>query len=260
MPPTATTNSNNNDDSLADQVMAAVGQQVFSYLPLGSIINGDDSPMLVNTIFHDSIFHYLGQTLSLDLSCQHLRKINDDQLIALVQKIVEICDDASSTQTTSTPTNVQSRRRRQCHHDCSNIAICPCSMKVQHINLSRCRNIRGTSLHYCLKHMPQIRRILLSSASRFDPNTTFTQNNVVDALMLRKLQYIDMSGCTKVDSSGMKNLISTLQPAKLLHVDFSGASAMIDDEIFGSLALCSNNLESLSLAGATKVSTFGVGK
>ena len=236
----SSTHNNNDDNADLNKVIAAVGQQIFSYLPLGSLICGHRSPFLINTIFHDSIFQQLGQVPSLSLSgCSHLRKINDVQLISLIQKIVGIsCEE----QNTSASTN--------------------CLLKIVHLDLSRCRNLRGDAIHYAMKHLPNLKRILLSSSARFDPTATFAGDNI-EPLLMNKLEYIDMAGCSKVESTSLKNFYSILnlpgKSSKLLHLDLGGASAMLDDELFGSLALSCTTLESLSLAGAKKISTFGVG-
>jgi len=243
--------------------MSAVGQQVFSYLPLGSLLNTNSSPIFVNITFHDAIFQMLGQaTTLLNLSqCKHLRCINDIQLINLIQKIVEICHPEVTAATT---TDTIQRRRRRRHDECRSsqvAAACSSSIKVTQLDLSRCRHIHGQAILYCLKHMPNIQRIILSSASRFDPLTTFTQqaNNNAALQLSNKLQYIDISGCSKVDTTSFQSFISVLQPSKLLHLDLSGISSMINDEIFTILGRYCYKLESLSLAGATKVTDYGAG-
>jgi len=237
-----------------NKVMAAVGPEVFSFFPIGSLLSGT-SPMLVNTIFHDGLFQCLGQTNNLNLSqCQHLRKINDDQLIALIKKIVEI-------RAASNPEYSQKEERRQ-SHDCSGMAICSCSTKVTHLDLSRCRFLTGEGIHFCLKHTPNIEQLLLSSAARFDATEVFAQHNTVGALKLRKLEYIDLSGCSRMDSIALKHFMAGIQAQNIRSfrlLDLSGVSSQIDDDIFGTLGFWGNNLESLSLAGAKKVTSFGVG-
>lgn len=105
-----------------NRVMAAVGYHVFSYLPLGSIINGHRSPILTNTVFHDAAFVCLGQTESLSLSCPHLRKIDDETLIRLVRNVIELSEAHHPGYT-----RLVDRRRG---HDCSETVICPCPIKV----------------------------------------------------------------------------------------------------------------------------------
>ena len=42
-----------------NNIMAAVGDQIYSFLPIGSLLCGSKSPMLVNTIFHDGVYQCL---------------------------------------------------------------------------------------------------------------------------------------------------------------------------------------------------------
>ena len=125
-------------------------------------------------------------------------------------------------------------------------------MKVTHLDLSRCRFLTGSGIHYCLKHTPHVERILLSSASRFDA-MGFAEGNIVDALTLPKLEHLDLSCCSRVDSVALKNFMSVILPHNIRHLDLTGASSMIDDDVFGTLALC-QNLENLALNGARKIS------
>ena len=60
-------------------IIAAVGPTVFSYLPIGSVINGYASPLLVNKIFHGAILEHLRAADLCFSSAPHLRKINDEQ-------------------------------------------------------------------------------------------------------------------------------------------------------------------------------------
>ena len=239
-----------------NEVMAAVGPQIFSYLPIGSLLNGRHSPMLANTIFHDNVYLCLGQSKTLSLSQnQNLRAINDEQLTALIRKIVEI-SEASNPEECSSTSNVvgaAAAERRRRTHDCSDVANCRCTMKVTHLDLSRCRSLTGSGIHYCLKHTPHVRRILLSSASRFDARESFADGNIVDALTLPRLEHLDLSCCGRVDSVALKNFMSVVLPHNIRHLDLAGASSMIDDDVFGTLALC-QNLENLALNGARKIS------
>ena len=232
-----------------NMVMAAVGYQVFAFLPIGSILNGHRSPILVNTIFHDSAFQCLGQTENISLSqCQHLRKINDDQLIRLIRNVVEVSEAYHPGYTRQ----VQRRRR----HDCIETTVCPCPIKVTHLDLSRCRSLRGEGIHFCLKHMPSVERVLCSSVSRFDATQYFATCG--DFLHTAQLEYLDVSGCVKLDNIGIKRLVTTVQGKNIRHLDFSGCSKLIDDSVAGTVAFC-QNLECLNVAGAVDITSFGVG-
>ncbi len=82
-------NMNSTDVNLAT-VMSAVGPQIFSFLPLGSLLNGLRSPALVSKSFNDSIYTSIGDREVLDVSqCAHLRKITDDSLSTLVLTVLE---------------------------------------------------------------------------------------------------------------------------------------------------------------------------
>ena len=242
-----------------DTVMASVGNQIFSYLPLGSLLSGSSSPMLVNTTFHDCIFQCLGQYESLSLSaCSHLRKINDDQLIGLVRKIIEVQNGASCTPHTQAQddASVVAVRRRRTHHACLGSGNCTQStIKVRHLDLSRCRSILGGGVSYCLQHMPNIEQIILASASRF----SCSENDFASGLELNKLEFLDISGCSRVDSVGFRDILTRTVPRanNIRHLDLSGCSARIDDSIVDPLLRCIN-LECLNLSGS-KITEAGLG-
>lgn len=127
-------------------VIAAVGPQIFSFFPLGSLINGHRSPLLVSTIFHDSVFLCLGQSETLNLSsCPHLRKLSDKSLIRLIRNIVEIC----GAHHPEYPRYVERRRV----HNCSGMEGCPCPIKAVHLDLSRCRFLKREGVYFALKHV-----------------------------------------------------------------------------------------------------------
>ena len=234
-----------------NKVIAAAGHQIFSYLPLGSLVNGLRSPILTNTIFHDSIFQSLGQTNTLCLSAApHLRKISDDQLITFIRNIVEVSEAYHPGY------NHRVHRRR--HHDCSarRHTLCPAPIKVSHLDLSRCRNLLGEGVHYCIKHMPSVERILLVGMTRFMHSGDHF--HTAGDLSTRKLQYLDVSQCAHLNTLGIKRIITTIQGKNIKHLDFSGCSEMIDDSVAGTVAFC-RSLESLNLEGCKKISSFGVG-
>jgi len=221
---------------------------VFAFLPIGSILNGHRSLILVNTIFHDGAFRCLGQAESISLSqCQHLRRIDDDQLIKLIRNMVEV----GEAQHPGYARRVQRRRG----HDCSGTAACPCPIKATHLDLSRCRSLRGEGVHYCLKHMPGARRVLCSSAARFDAAERFAS---CGDLQTSNLEYLDVSGCVGLENVGIKRLVTTVQGKNIRHLDFSGCSEQIDDSVAGTVAFC-QGLECLNLAGAADITAFGVG-
>ncbi|KAL7550524.1 hypothetical protein ACHAWF_013743 [Thalassiosira exigua] len=229
-------------------VMAAVGYQVFSFLPLGSLLRGRRSPMLVNTVFHDGLFQCLGQAETLSLSqCRHLRRIDDDQLVTFIRNIVEVGEAHH-------PGYARRVHRRRAHR-CAETSACPCPIKVKHLDLSRCRAIRGDGVHFCLKHMPGVERVFLSHCSKFDASNCFA---ALGDLHASELTYLDVGGCPDLDTIGIKRLVTTLQGKWIRHLDFSGCSQFIDDSVAGTVAFCLN-LECLNLSNAGGITTFGVG-
>eukprot|EP00970_Alexandrium_tamarense_P004747 scaffold784_cov173-Alexandrium_tamarense.AAC.2 len=259
-----TQNGNNNTDSDSNDtissapldlhtIISTVGTIIFSFFPLGSLLNGHDSPFLVSTIFHDSIYQSLGQTESLFLSqCSHLRKINDEQLIRFVRNIVEISDAHHPEYT-----RLVERRR---NHVWSLSRGCPCPLKVKHLDLSKCRFLRGEGVHYCLKHMPNVERISLSSLQRFDPENHLVGGGLWDHLdFTEKLEYLDVSECTKVGHDALNSITDVIRGHKILHLDLSGCSTQMDDSISGPIVGYCRNVECLSVAGSKKITSVGVG-
>eukprot|EP00580_Thalassiosira_gravida_P017539 CAMPEP_0201662338 /NCGR_PEP_ID=MMETSP0494-20130426/4446_1 /ASSEMBLY_ACC=CAM_ASM_000839 /TAXON_ID=420259 /ORGANISM="Thalassiosira gravida, Strain GMp14c1" /LENGTH=708 /DNA_ID=CAMNT_0048140671 /DNA_START=62 /DNA_END=2189 /DNA_ORIENTATION=+ len=257
MPSSSSNNDDDDDDDDDDDypnlnhIISSIGMHIFTYLPLGSILNGNASPLLVNTIFHDAIYQSLGQTSNLSLSqCAHLRKINDDALINLITNIVEVSEAYHPGYTRQ----VQRRRRYDCSNT-SNNGVCPCPIKVTHLDVSRCRMLKGEGIHYCLKHMPGVERVICSATLKFDATNHFA---TCGDLHTSKLEYLDVSGCVRLDNIGIKRLVTTVQGKHIRHLDFSGCSNLIDDSVAGTVAFC-QGLECLNVAGAVDLTAFGVG-
>ncbi|KAL7541280.1 hypothetical protein ACHAWF_006911 [Thalassiosira exigua] len=235
-----------------DQVVAAVGQHLFSYLPTGSLLCGSSSPLLVNRNFHGGVYRSLGQSETLSLSCRHLRVVDDEQLINLIRRILENSEGSN----TKLGQNDAVQGGEQIHL-ADRRGLAP--LKVATLDLSRCRSLRGEGVYYCLKHMPDVRRILLSSAARFDARHHFSNDLDCDELNLSKLEYVDFAGCSLVDTDAMLVLSTIIMGCKLRHLDLSGASAQLNDSMLGAVAPWADSLESLNLSGAKKVTEYGVG-
>ena len=239
-------------------VIASVGAHLFSFLPLGSLLL---SPVIVNTTFNDAVYECLGQATSLTLSsCKHLRQISDTNLIILINKIVNIRE--SSRRQGNNPS--QRRQQKRDPHVCTGFEMCPHSLiKMTHLDLSRCRNLTGHSILYCLRHMPNIEQLLLSSTTRFDAEQMFDGLNFETCeffpLSLNKLKYMDFSGCSRLNSTSIKKFLLVCQPRDLIHLDLSAVSNTLDDKVIIGLGLCCPKLESLNIAGATKLTAVGVG-
>ena len=143
--------------------------------------------------------------------------------------------------------------------------MCPHSLiKMTHLDLSRCRNLTGHSILYCLRHMPNIEQLLMSSTTRFDAEQMFDGLNFETSvffppLSLNKLKYMDFSGCSRLNSTSMKKFLLVCQPRDLIHLDLSDVSNTLDDKVIIGLGLCCPKLESLNIAGATKLTVVGVG-
>lgn len=201
-------------------IIAAVGPTVFSYLPIGSLINGYTSPLLVNKIFRGAILEYL-RAADLCFSCaHHLRKINDEQLICLVQTILG-------------------------KFNC---------MKTKRLDLSRCRKLKGDAVIYCLKIMPNLESISLSSAARFD----VTEDFKVSTLETKSLQSVDVSGCTRLGTQEISCIATKLSVGNIRTLDLSFCSTLIGDEAAVSVARHCPNLECVNISGSKKITTFGV--
>jgi hypothetical protein len=200
-------------------IIAAVGPTVFSYLPIGSVINGYASPLLVNKIFRGAILEYL-RAADLCFSCaHHLRKINDEQLICLVQTILGKSN----------------------------------YMKTKRLDLSRCRKLKGDGVIYCLKNMPNLESISLSSAARFD----VTEDFKASTLETKSLQSVDVSGCTRLGTQEISCVVTKLSVGKIRILDLSFCSTLIGDDAAVSVARCPN-LECVNISGSKKITTFGV--
>ena len=228
--------------------------------------------MLVNSIFYENTFLCLGQSTTLDMSsCPHLRSINDKQLIALIQMIVEITEASKSggKQQQKQQLLVGHPQKRKKHACTNNARCCQYTLRVTHMDLSRCRNLRGDAVYYCLKHTPHIQRLLLSGATRFDATEMFqrqfsptpdtTTPTAVEGLALDKLEYIDMSGCIKLGHVALEHLQLAIAPRNLRHINLSGVKSGITDRMFVALVRCNNQIESLNVAGAKKITAYGVG-
>ncbi|KAL9187578.1 hypothetical protein ACHAXT_001681 [Thalassiosira profunda] len=245
--------SANNAAPDLNQVVAAVGQQLFSYLPTGALLCGAASPMLVNRTFHEGAFQCLGQAETLDLSCRHLRKVTDEQLIGLIRKIVDVGEASKARDG-----DLRAREYARQHIHRRDPFVPPHPLKVVCLDLSRCRFLRGEGVFFCLKHMPGIKRILLSSATRFEAHHQFSDELNSDALEVKKLEYVDFAGCSRMNARGAMSFAATIERCNLRHLNLSGVSAQLDDEALGVLAyFC--NIESLNLAGARKITEFGAG-
>lgn len=201
-------------------IIAAVGPTVFSYLPIGSVINGYASPLLVNKIFHGAILEHL-RAADLCFSCApHLRKINDEQLICLVQTI-----------------------------------LCKFKyMKTKRLDLSRCRKLKGDGVIYCLKNMPNLESISLSSAARFD----VTEDFKASTLETKSLQCVDVSGCSRLGTQEISCIATKLSVGKIRILDLSFCSTLIGDDAAVSVARHCPNLECVNVSGSKKITTFGV--
>jgi hypothetical protein len=67
--------------NLASTVFSAVGSRIFSFLPLGSLLNGYSSPLLVCKSFYENFYLEMVDREILDFSqCSHLRRITDEVL------------------------------------------------------------------------------------------------------------------------------------------------------------------------------------
>lgn len=239
----------NNTEPDLDRVIAAAGGQIFSFLPIGSLLSAS-SPLLINTTFHDGVFRHLGQTVHLTLSqCPHLRGVTDDQLSALIEKIVRIGG-------ASAPRGRSATGRRRSRDASDGATHRPRAIKAQRVDLSRCRRLTGEGVLSCLRRAPAVERLSLSSASRFRVADAFAE------LELRALRHVDLAGCQRVDSVGLNRFVGIPPNAScssIRHLDLSGVSTQINDDICNSLIFLSNALESLSLAGSKKVTSSGVG-
>lgn len=253
-----------NEQPDLNKVMAAVGTQVFSFLPLGSLLRGSASPMHVNTIFYDNTFQCLGQAKNLSFTARHLTAITDKHLMALVKNIIEV-SEASAQRVIHFPGNTH---RRLLHDTCSAEGDCSCSIKTTHLDLSECRNLGGRGVYFCLMHMPDIESLIISSGTRFDAERHFRPTNDVeerspggagaprDRLTLPSLEHVDISGCRRINSNGIRCILGRVRGENIRSLDFSGCSSLIDENIVRPIVDC-KNLESLNIAGS-KVNTGAI--
>jgi len=251
-------------------VVGAAGIHVLSYLPTGDLINGHRSPSLVSTLFHDAVYKALGQREVLSFSgCGHLRKIKDDALIRLLRTIIEVskADDPAEDKSERQVHVAVSRRR---NHDCVGCSRCPCPINAwQFLDLSRCRQITGQAVHYALRHTPNVRRISVSSAVRFhaakefclpkDRDQDAPSASFPSVLTVPKLEALDISGCSKVDTLGVETLTTYITGHQIRHLDLSGCSTTLDNRIAAPIAEWCRRLEYLGLAGLKKLTSCGVG-
>ena len=240
-------------------VISSTGAHLLSFLPLACLINGYRSPSLVSTAFYDAVYHAIGtQFLTLSFSgCHHLRKIDDEALVKIIRNIIEI-NEAHHPEYE----RVVERRRS---HNCACTVTCPCPIvAVKHVDLSRCRNIKGEGVHFALKHLKNVRRISLSGAKSINWLRHFVSEGVLpdcyNKVQLPRLEAIDLSACPKINDLGVRSLLASVQGHQRLRVlDLSGVSTQTNDDIAGPIASICRSLECLSLAGMKKVTSFGVG-
>ena len=213
-------------------IMAAVGPQVLDFLPLGSILNGNNSPLLISKSFRDDVYFHLSERIIFDFSqCAHLRKITDEVLIALVRNIIRIS-------------------RRILRHFDGRILL-----KAEHLDLSRCRKIRGEAVRHCFLFVRKLQRISLASCSKFDPE--LAEFNAI--YQIEHLRHLDMSGCSKLNTHMLTILLPTLRGENITTLDFSGCSSQINDTVTIFIAHNMPNVEAVNLSGAKKLTVLGFG-
>eukprot|EP00956_Cyclotella_meneghiniana_P025253 scaffold52330_cov23-Cyclotella_meneghiniana.AAC.1 len=178
----ASTMNSSTKPTLSIDVVSAVGPQIFSFLPLGSILNGFSSPLLVCKSFYDNIHLALAEFETLDFSqCAHLRKITDSHLISLIKNIVKISERTR-------PDDQGSEISRLIRSLTDSDSTCS-RLRVKYLGLSRCRYIEGEGVLYCLSEMRGIERISLSMCESFDPEGVgFGLPNILSP---KYVEYID---------------------------------------------------------------------
>lgn len=243
--------------NLSIDVVSAVGPQIFSFLPLGSILNGFSSPLLVCKSFYDSIHLALADCETLDFSqCDHLRKITDSHLIILIKNIVKISE-------LRRPDVQGSEISRLIRHLTDPDSMC--RLRVKYLGLSRCRFIEGNGVLYCLSEMRSIERISLSMCTKFDPEGVGF--GMLDRMPPKYVKYADVSGCSKIGNNQVISFLTGLagntssrySGRSLLQIDLSGCSTQINDELVSTISLFAPNLESVNFSGAKKVTELGLG-
>ena len=233
-------------------VVSAVGGQIFSYLSLGSLLNGFKSPLLVSKTFRFNIFLSLCDWEILDFSqCPHLRKITDYNLQHLIQNIIWRAEIGQPVY-----------QRDRIHTDTY--------MKVKNLDFSRCRVIEGNGIRYAIHFMPALHRISLASCSKLDAINFLIDDGVET---LDNMQFLDLSGCRKVKFDQLGTLLVGLGGARirlndtipqrlelnLIQLDVSHCSHEIDDASAGLIARFAPNLERINLSGAKKLTQNGLG-
>lgn len=258
MPTSASANGPETPPADLTAVISASGAHLLSYLPLGSLLTGHQSPTLVSTAFYDAVYHALGtQFTTLSFSgCPHLRKVDDEALIKIIRNIIEI------SQAHHPEYNRPVERRRG--HVCEHTITCPCPINgIVYLDLSRCRSIKGEGVHFALKHLPNVRRISLSGAKRLDWLTHFVSERVIpdcyNKVQVHKLEAVDISACPKIDDLGVRSFLGAVKGHRIRVLDLSGCSTKTSDEIAGPISAYCRNLESISLAGMKKITAYGVG-
>ena len=215
--------------------MAAVGPQLLDFLPLGSILNGFNSPFLISKSFRDDVYVHLSGRKIFDFSqCAHLRKITDEDLIGLMRNVVRTSLMRNPDRTLL--------------------------LKLEQLDLSRCRKIQGLAVHQCLRFMPNLQRISLASCSKFDPELAgFGRTNNPNAGQMDCLRHVDLSGCSKINTHMLFILLHALKGENITHLDLSGCSSQIDDAAAGFIASYMPKVEAVNLSGAKKITMFGFG-
>ncbi|EJK73090.1 hypothetical protein THAOC_05306, partial [Thalassiosira oceanica] len=176
-----------------NDVISSVGQHVFSYLPLGSILNGFNSLALVNTAFRHAVIECLGQAEELCFSrCSHLRRIDDEGLAGLVKVIA---GGISARRAVADGDREQASRPM---------------LRLKRLDLSRCRTLRGHGVYSILGHAIDLESVVLSGASRVTCGDAFlpkegTSDEEREAAALAKVHYISLEGCSRVDAADLNN-------------------------------------------------------
>ena len=98
-------------------------------------------------------------------------------------------------------------------------------MKATHLDLLRCGLLRGEGAHFCIKHMPDVERVVPSNARRFDVGEHFSRGG---DLKTSRLEHLDVAACPRLDNSGIKRLVTKLEGRRIRHLDFSCCSGVID--------------------------------
>ena len=231
------------DDRLGNadlnDVIASVGQHVFSYLPLGSVLNGFNSPALVNTAFRSAVIECLGQAEELSFSrCPHLRRIDDAALAGLAGAIG---DGISAGRADGRPPRPALRLRR--------------------LDLSRCRTLTGRGVRSVLGDAAGLESVVLSGASRVTCGDAFPPGGDApdggrEASAPANVRYVSLEGCSRVDAADLNHARHAIRGVR--HLDLSGVSTTLDDECV-SLLTSVGALESLSLAGSKRITAVSVG-